>query len=100
MSKKLNHLQAVMSEQITLRAEANRLAASLKWWDIFLKTGKYRRLVRTEEKLIHTEHQVEYILKLAFDHIPGLGKAFSELIAPYGVMSVQQEQALANRPSA
>ena len=93
----MNHLQTVMSEQITLRAEANRLAASLKWWDIFLKTGPYKRLIATEMQLLHNEQQVEYILQLAFGHIPGLSRAFAELIAPYGVMSQEQEQALANR---
>lgn len=91
MSKKLTHLQAVMAEQITLRAEANQLAASLKWWDIFLKSPKYRKLIQIEEKLLHTETQIEYILRLAWDHIPGLSLEFAALIAPSYVMTAEEE---------
>lgn len=92
MSKRTTHLDAVMAEQLELRHQANRLAASLRWWDIFLKTRPYKLLIETELKLMKTEQQVDYILRLSYDHIPGLNQAFAELIAPYGVLTEEQEK--------
>lgn len=80
-----------MAEQITLRKQANDLAARLRWWDIFFNSRQFRRLVEIEEKILHNETRIEYILKLAFTHIPGLARDFAETVGPYQVLSEEEE---------
>jgi hypothetical protein len=89
--KKQNFTQEIMAEQITLRKQANDLAARLRWWDIFLNSRRFRRLVEIEEKILHNESRIEYILKLAFNHIPGLARDFAETVGPYQVLSEEEE---------